>query len=360
MKIVKTNIIIIGAGLTGLTLAYYLKKHQIDVKIVEARNRLGGRILTKRNPNLANIELGATWLGNQHIKLLHLLDELQIQIFEQELGNTAIYEIYANEPFEIVNLPKSDDPSYRIKNGTHQIIDRLVGEIDTSQIYTGQVIGSIKKINSFIEARSDTHIFKGSIIISTLPPLLFAKSIRVDPPLPNELIEIAKKTHTWMGDSIKAGLSFDQKLWIGKNRSGTIFSNVGPINEMYDHSNFEDTLFALKGFLNESCYTMTKKERLKLILNQLEKYYGTPVNDFLSYEEMVWKNEPFTSLGSLEHLLAHQNNGHAVYQKSYLDNSLFIAGTETSNSYGGYMEGAVNSAKFIYNQMSKLNLLSRK
>jgi monoamine oxidase len=270
LKIINTNIIIVGAGLTGLTLAYYLKNHQMDVAIVEARNRLGGRILTKQKPNSANIELGATWLGKQHIKLLHLLGELQIQIFEQEMGNTAIYEIYANDPFEIVDLPKSDDPSYRIKNGTHHIINSLVEKIDASQIYTGQAIGSIIKTNNFIEARSDTHIFKGSVIISTLPPLLFAESIHVDPPLPNELIEIAEKTHTWMGNSIKVGLSFDQKLWIGKNRSGTIFSNVGPINEMYDHSNFEDTLFALKGFLNESCHSMTKKERLKLIINQLE------------------------------------------------------------------------------------------
>lgn len=360
MKIINTNIIIIGAGLTGLTLAYYLKKHQIDVTIVEARNRLGGRIFTKKNPNSTNIELGATWLHKQYVQLLHLLHELKIQIFEQEMGNYAIYEIYPDSDFEIVPLPDADDPSFRIKNGTDQIIKKLVSKIDPGQIYTGQVIRTIEKTEDFIAARSDTHIFKASAIISTLPPLLFAQSIQVSPSLPDELIKIAKKTHTWMGDSIKVGLSFDQKLWVRKNLSGTIFSNIGPINEMYDHSNFEDTLFALKGFLNETYSNLVKKERLKLILDQLEKYYGKQVNNFLNYEEMVWKNEPFTAIASSEYLMPHQNNGHAVYQKSYLKNSLFIAGTETSNSYGGYMEGAVNSAKFTYNQLNKMNLLASK
>ena len=358
MKVIKTDIIIIGAGLTGLTLAYYLKKHPVDVTVIEARKRLGGRIFTKNNPNSANIELGATWLGKQHVQLLKLLGELKLQIFKQEMGKFAIYEIYPDNKFETVPLPDSNDPSFRIKNGTEQLIEKLVSQKDKNQFFTNQVIKNIEKTEESITARSDTHIFKGSVIISTLPPLLFSKSIQVNPSLPNELIEVANKTHTWMGDSIKVGLTFDHKLWVGKNLSGTIFSNVGPINEMYDHSNFEDTLFSLKGFLSTGYADLDKNERLKLILNQLEKYYGKEVYNYLRYEEMVWKNEPFTAIEHSEFLLPHQNNGHFLYQKNYLNNSLYLAGTETSNSYGGYMEGAVNSANHIYNQLNKMNFLA--
>jgi protoporphyrinogen/coproporphyrinogen III oxidase len=42
----KTNVIIIGAGLTGLTLGYYLKKKGIDFVIVEKESRPGGVIRT--------------------------------------------------------------------------------------------------------------------------------------------------------------------------------------------------------------------------------------------------------------------------------------------------------------------------
>ena len=43
---VKTEIIIIGAGLTGLTLAFYLKKAGIDFRIIEKSGKTGGVIQT--------------------------------------------------------------------------------------------------------------------------------------------------------------------------------------------------------------------------------------------------------------------------------------------------------------------------
>ncbi|WP_163971318.1 protoporphyrinogen oxidase [Oceanobacillus halotolerans] len=50
----KKNVVIVGGGITGLTAAYYLQKEikekqlPINVKLVEASNRLGGKIKTKR------------------------------------------------------------------------------------------------------------------------------------------------------------------------------------------------------------------------------------------------------------------------------------------------------------------------
>lgn len=43
---VKTEVIIVGAGLTGLTMAFYLKKAGVDFKIIEKSNRTGGVIQT--------------------------------------------------------------------------------------------------------------------------------------------------------------------------------------------------------------------------------------------------------------------------------------------------------------------------
>ena len=46
----KTDVTIIGAGLTGLLLAYRLQQHGISFTIVEARDRIGGRIHTTIYP----------------------------------------------------------------------------------------------------------------------------------------------------------------------------------------------------------------------------------------------------------------------------------------------------------------------
>ena len=49
MDIEKTQIVIIGAGLTGLTLAYYLKKQGKDVLIIEKTDKTGGVIQTENH-----------------------------------------------------------------------------------------------------------------------------------------------------------------------------------------------------------------------------------------------------------------------------------------------------------------------
>ena len=40
------DVIVIGGGLSGLTIAYQLKKRGLAVKVLEAQHRLGGRIET--------------------------------------------------------------------------------------------------------------------------------------------------------------------------------------------------------------------------------------------------------------------------------------------------------------------------
>ena len=61
------SIAIIGAGITGLSSAYFIKKQRpdIDVTIYEASNRTGGKIQTYRTEGYT-IELGPeSYLGRK-------------------------------------------------------------------------------------------------------------------------------------------------------------------------------------------------------------------------------------------------------------------------------------------------------
>ena len=158
---------------------------------------------------------------------------------------------------------------------------------------------------------------------------------------------MAQNTHTWMGESIKIGLVYENAFWKNRDISGTIISNVGPIPEMYDHSNFEGTAFALGGFLNSSFQALTKSERKDRVIKQLAKYFGEKATHPIRYEEAVWCHKSFTHAPNTSSLYPHQNNGHPDFQEAYLDGSLYFAGTETSSTYPGYMEGAVRSAEYI-------------
>ncbi len=68
------SVIIIGAGFSGLSAAYALKKKGVRVTILEARNRIGGRVFSfKPKDTFDNvIELGAEWVGESHERVIAL------------------------------------------------------------------------------------------------------------------------------------------------------------------------------------------------------------------------------------------------------------------------------------------------
>jgi len=184
-----------------------------------------------------------------------------------------------------------------------------------------------------------------------MPPMLLVNSIQFFPPLPENLIAIANKTHTWMGESIKFGICYDRPFWKENGYSGTVFSNVGPFTELYDHTNAENTRFALKGFLQSGMAENSKEDRKSKVLHQLQKFFGDEALQYLAYEELVWKHEPYTSIDSEKFIFPHQNNGHNYYQKGFFDDNFFVIGSETATKYAGYMEGAIHSADFIHENL---------
>lgn len=345
----KPHIAIIGAGLSGLLLAYRLQQKGYNTTILEAKTKAGGRIHTHKNENQAPIELGATWIHHNHSELLQLIKELNLDVFEQVLGERAIYHPMSTAPHQIVELPKNQETSFRVKSGTERIITALESKLTPKSIRFNQAIKWIEKQESKIVIHSQTEQFKVDKVISTLPPYLFHQTIKVTPKLPATFNTIAEQTHTWMGESIKIGFTFASPFWRTENLSGTLFSNTGVISELYDHSNAEDNLYALKGFFNGAYYKHSKEERKHLALAQLEKYYGNKIHKYLSYEEYVWKNDPFVFSEYSDLVYPHQNNGDAVFQPSYLNDSLYFAGTETNIEFPGCMEGAVRSITKVLN-----------
>jgi monoamine oxidase len=343
------NVIIIGAGLSGLTTAHNLKKKNISFKILEAQNQSGGRIETIIGMLNTPMDLGATWFNDIHVNLMTLLNELEIEIFYQHSEGKAIFQTKSFEPPQIFYVPNSEQSSYRIKDGTFAIIEKLQSIIGKENIFLNTSITKIIDNGDFITVvdNKGKH-YEAKTVISTIPVQLLVDKIEFEPKLAEQISELMQNVQTWMSGSIKFSLEYEEPFWLQNQFSGTVFSQSGIAVEIYDHSNFEQSKFSLMGFLNGSAVNYDVSQREKLVLSQIENLFGSIVKKHISYNDKIWDNEFIATTNPIL-LYAHQNNGHPLIQEPLMGGKLFLAGTETSETNSGYLDGAVISANRVSN-----------
>src|SRR5687768_12640136 len=73
--------VVVGAGFAGLAAAHKLKNAGWNVTIIEARNRIGGRVFTHKLAGTDLIcELGAEWVGESHERIKALCHDFKIPL----------------------------------------------------------------------------------------------------------------------------------------------------------------------------------------------------------------------------------------------------------------------------------------
>jgi monoamine oxidase len=111
------RIVIVGAGFAGLACAHELLAAGCDVTLVEARNRVGGRVITLRNfVKGKNIEGGAEFIGSNHPAWLAYAKHFRLELFEDPgdtdadpalfFGGRLLAEREATALFEEMNVLK--------------------------------------------------------------------------------------------------------------------------------------------------------------------------------------------------------------------------------------------------------------
>jgi monoamine oxidase len=88
---VTAPVLIVGAGIAGLTAAYYLHRAGVSVRIIEAAARSGGRMLsqTKALGTDTTVELGGEFIDSGHKNIRKLAQELglvEVDLWESDRG----------------------------------------------------------------------------------------------------------------------------------------------------------------------------------------------------------------------------------------------------------------------------------
>lgn len=88
------RVVVLGAGLAGLTAAYRLANQGYEVIVLEGQNRVGGRVLTVRDgfEGRGHVEMGATRIFSTHTATLRYVDLFGLgPLVPYDTGNRAFY-----------------------------------------------------------------------------------------------------------------------------------------------------------------------------------------------------------------------------------------------------------------------------
>ncbi len=85
------DVVVIGAGVSGLIAARELEKYQRSTTVLEARPRIGGRCVRQQTIQNWWLDLGGQWMGKTHHLFKSLTQDLGIKVFDSYFdGNTVL------------------------------------------------------------------------------------------------------------------------------------------------------------------------------------------------------------------------------------------------------------------------------
>ena len=166
-----------------------------------------------------------------------------------------------------------------------------------------------------------------------------------------------RKTDPWLfwrpGPGLGAGFYarntsfYDRASWRKMGLSGQAFSQRGPLGEIHDGSGADDHPYGLTGFAGiPALRRKDEKTMSRAILAQLMQLFGPDAAQPLALYYQDWAMESFTAT---EYDKKSCHNHPEFYppggRTSIWNNTLHFAGTETAGRFGGYLEGALVSAR---------------
>ena len=87
------DVIVVGAGISGLVAANDLESYGYDVLVLEARDRIGGRTLSEISNTGIALDVGASWLHGSEHPIRDIVDELDLKIFLTNYSSVVVYDV---------------------------------------------------------------------------------------------------------------------------------------------------------------------------------------------------------------------------------------------------------------------------
>jgi monoamine oxidase len=434
------DVVVVGAGLAGLTAATELHRAGHSVAVLEARNRVGGRTLNHPVGHGEVVEVGGQWVGpgqdrilarakalgvrtfktytkgeqvldyrgkKSHFtglipplpgpdakdfgqllgKIIQLqdtvptdkpwqandagaLDGQTAETFRREHSSTygarflfdlAIRAVFAAEPRDIsllhmlfyfhagngiINLTSTGGGAQDSRfHGGSQLVSIRMAEHLGRQVVVGAPVRHISQDRGGVTVHSDAGRWQAKRAIVAVSPML-AGRITYDPEMP--AIRDGLTQHVPQGSVIKYEAVYPTPFWRKEGLSGYANSDRHPVVLTYDNSPPEGRPGVLLAFVLGSdarrLATRSAATRRRIVLEGFARLFGAQARRPQTLIEHNWSEEAWTRGCYAGYMPpgVWSDYGAALREPVH---RIHWAGTETSEVFMGYMDGAVRSGE---------------
>ncbi len=350
-----TPIAIIGAGLAGLHAARLLRASRIDFVLLEARDRLGGRILTTDDdgrPATDGFDLGPSWYWPQmQPAIADLIEALGLPAFVQHSEGDVIFERMSREGPQRYHGDPQQPRSFRLAGGTGSLVRALARDLPADRIHLGAQVTAMTLGDDRVEltiqrADGSVETLDTAHVIAAVPPRLFEARVTFTPAQDAATANRWRGAPTWMAPHAKFVACYDRPFWRDAGLAGTAQSMVGPMPEMHDATTAsgQAALFGFIGIGAEQRVALGDAALTRACLDQFARLFGTEAMHPRATLLKDWAADPLTATAADRVATGHVAPDPAPWVSGPWQAHLALAGSETSPSEPGYLAGAVVAA----------------
>ena len=225
------RVIIVGAGLSGLVAGYELTRAGHDVTILEARNRVGGRVFTLRTPFSDGhfADAGAARIPLDHEMTIGYADHFEltldpfypessyyVNLSGDERTLISASDYLNNPPWEGFPLNRKD--FVKIRGGTDKLPQAFADTL-TDQIHLATPVESIEQnADGIIVGVSDGTEYSSDRALCTVPlPVL--NRIQFSPQLSDAKVEASSGGYDYAA-STRVFMQFANRFWESEGLNG--------------------------------------------------------------------------------------------------------------------------------------------
>ncbi|MDK3258825.1 flavin monoamine oxidase family protein [Blastococcus capsensis] len=336
------DVVVMGAGIAGLAAAHALTAAGLSVSVHEARNRVGGRLLSSTHDDGA-IDLGATWFWPDEPLVRALTDDLGLATHPQALSGDALFEVDQRGPQRLAGNPL-DVPSARFALGAQALAAGLADRLRPGTLHLVDPVSGVRidEDGTVVVEAAGGPVTAGHVVLA-LPPALAVEAITFSPALPAPIRDLAASTAVWMGGVVKAVAVYDRPFWRDAGLAGSAMSHLGPFRELHDHSGPGGSPAALFGFAAAAQFDGAAPEQIATAFgHQLARLFGPAAADPRHIHALDWSRELHTSPRAPSPRASTATYGHPLFQQP-VAGRIHWASTETAPDHAGHIEGAIRA-----------------